>query len=119
MNDNSNPYSTARQYIVMWSCEGLEGIVPVTTLEENDVSTMLKGGTPTFNLSKTVNMMKLRAQFNPQRFYEIYAVDAVAGITGDDIQEMFEQTPQYAADLIRERGVKIYSDRKTSKAKIM
>lgn len=119
MNTNDTTIQPTRSYIVMWSCEGLEGIVPATDMEEQNVLAVLKGGKPSFNLSATVEMMKLRARYNPQRFYEIYAVDAVESISGDDIKEMFEQTPQMAADTIRRCGSKIYSDRQTSKAKII
>jgi hypothetical protein len=34
-----------------------------------------------------------------------------SGITDQDIRAMFEENPQAMADLIRERGHKIYSDR--------
>jgi len=36
-------------------------------------------------------------------------------ITQDDIAAMFKTDPQYAADLIRARGEKIYSDRRTQR----
>ena len=55
--------------------------------------------------------MRLRAQSNSQRHYEIYFVDAVEGITEDDIREMFRASPQTAADTIRELGQVFYSDR--------
>jgi chromosome segregation and condensation protein ScpB len=55
--------------------------------------------------------LELRARSNTQRHYEIYLVNATEGITADDIREMFERNPQTAADLIRERGHKYYSDR--------
>jgi len=55
--------------------------------------------------------MKLRAQVNPQRHYEIYFCDAEAGITADDIRDMFETGPQMAADTIRKLGHCFYSDR--------
>jgi arsenate reductase-like glutaredoxin family protein len=38
-------------------------------------------------------------------------INATDGITADDIRDMFDRSPQTAADLIRERGHKYYSDR--------
>ena len=114
-------------YIVSWCSEGLEGIVPVTEIEEQykdaeknyawrllesaDPGSVQKERTASDELNSIVQMMILRARFNPQRNYEIYMLRAVAGITEEDLREMFEQTPQAAADLIRERGTKLYSDR--------
>jgi cell division ATPase FtsA len=57
----------------------------------------------------------MRAQANTQRHYEIYAIGVDGSITQDDIAEMFRTDPQYAADLIRAQGEKIYSDRRTQK----
>jgi hypothetical protein len=49
-----------------------------------------------------------------QRAYEIYTVEATEGITADDIRDMFENSPQTAADTIRERGNCLHSDRAES-----
>ena len=46
-----------------------------------------------------------------QRHYEIYIVEAVEGITKDDIREMFESNPQMAADTIRRLGTCFHSDK--------
>jgi hypothetical protein len=63
--------------------------------------------------------LRLRAQFNPQRHYEIYIVEATDGITEADIRDMFEASPQTAADTIRELGTVFYSDRATQKVAIV
>jgi len=62
---------------------------------------------------------QLRARYNTQRCYEIYAIGVDGTITQEDIRDMFETDPQYAADLIRARGEKIYSDRRREKDKIV
>jgi hypothetical protein len=41
---------------------------------------------------------------------------AVDGITDEDIRAMFDQDPQGSADLIRDRGNQIYSDRRDTTA---
>jgi len=100
----------------MWDCNGLEAV----KLLPNDSDTtfaLLKGAEP----PKSPNIMhwRLRAQFNPQRHYEIYVFDTVKGITAEDIRAMFEASPQTAADTIRGIGTQFYSDRRTEKAAIV
>jgi len=95
--------------VVMWCNEGLEYVGDVTAEQGKKAWAALKGdehrGMP--NLLH----MRLRAQFNSQRHYEIYFVEATDGITEDDIREMFRASPQTAADTIRELGECFYSDR--------
>jgi hypothetical protein len=105
-------------FVVSWCCEGLEGIIPVSEIERQATFDILCGKQPVGNVNQSVNMMVLRAKFNTQRFYEVYAVSATKGITADDLRALFEDDPQYAADLIRERGQKIHSDRRTGKVAI-
>jgi hypothetical protein len=97
------------QFVVMWCNEGLEYVGDVTAEQGKKAWAALKGeehrGMP--NLMH----LRLRAQYNPQRHYEIYFVDAVDGITEDDIRDMFLASPQMAADTIREKGVMFHSDR--------
>ena len=50
--------------------------------------------------------------------FKIYFVIATAGITEADIRDMFEASPQTAADTIRELGTVFYSDRATQKVAI-
>ena len=65
------------------------------------------------SVSSIVGKLTMRARFNPQRFYEIYAIDVDDGVTSDDIRDWFESAPQEITDLIRKRGRKLYSDRQT------
>ena len=105
-------YDSSDWFVVSWCCEGLEGIIPVSQLEREETFALLQGKTITDYASHAVNSMLLRARFNPQRFYEVYAISAQAGITAEDIEGMFNADPQCAADLIRERGQKLFSDRR-------
>ena len=61
---------------------------------------------------------KLRAQFNPQRHYEIYLIEVNEGITVDDIRSAFEASPQTMADTVRRIGHRFYSDRATEEVRI-
>ena len=100
----------------MWDCNGLEAVEQWPDPAETTFA-LLKGTEP----PKPPNIMhwRLRAQFNTQRHYEIYVFDTVKGITKDDIVEMFEASPQHAADTIREIGTVFYSDRANKKAAIL
>lgn len=93
----------------MWCNEGLECVIDVTADKYNALITRLKGEEfiPQHNLFH----MRLRAQYNPQRHYEIYFVGVHDEIETQDITEMFESDPQAAADTIRQRGECFYSDR--------
>jgi hypothetical protein len=57
------------------------------------------------------NHLLLRARVNSQRHYEVYTCEATDGITAEDIRDMFEASPQSAADTIRRLGHCLHSDR--------
>ena len=96
------------QILAMWSTEGLECVIDITEEQKKSMWAELRGRkyTPGFS----VDMLKLRAQCNSQRHYEIYTFDS-----GDhgliEVRRMFETTPQATVDFVRENGTKIYSDR--------
>lgn len=94
----------------MWDCNGLEAVEQLPDPAETTFA-LLKGSTP----PEYPNIMhwRLRAQFNTQRHYEIYVFEVTKGITVEDIRDMFEASPQTAADTIRGIGTQFYSDRRT------
>ena len=96
-------------FLVVWDCTGLEAVIDITEQEQMRAWAQLQGqdGPSMTNL----NMLVLRARYNSQRHYEIYAVTAQEGITREDIAGMFEDNPQLAADTIRRLGRCIHSDR--------
>jgi len=98
------------QFVVMWDCHGLEYIGDVTMAEQNRTWAALKGESATTTIPNLLHL-KLRAQYNMQRHYEIYFFNATDGITSEDIREMFEANPQVAADTIRRIGHCFHSDR--------
>jgi hypothetical protein len=97
-------------FLVMWCNEGLECVVDLTEDEKNRTWSALKGKPPVSQLPSLHHLI-LRARYNQQRHYEIYTVEATEGISADDIRDMFEGSPQTAADTIRERGNCLHSDR--------
>lgn len=101
------------QFVVMWDNTGLEFVGDYTEFVQDRMWSTLQGK----RSEKTfVNLMhlELRARSNTHRHYEIYLVNAAEGIGEDDIRAMFAADPQTAADIIRERGHRYYSDRVNS-----
>ena len=107
------------QFVIMWDCNGLEYIGDITADDQRMIVETLQGNNSPRRALANPHHLRLRAQFNPQRHYEIYFVTATSGITEADIRDMFEADPQTAADTIRELGTVFYSDRATQKAAIV
>lgn len=99
------------QFIVTWDCNGLEVCCDVTAAQQRAVWEQLQGQLPSESGIPNLGHLKLRAQYNSQRHYEIYVVKAVDSITEQDIREMFNSDPQTAADTIRRLGTCFHSDR--------
>jgi len=104
-------------YVLSWDCTGLEAVVNISIIEKEQMWAALSEKEPNPNkgrpntVNSIVNMIMLRARFNSQRHYEIYCIDTEDNITAEDFRRLFEEDPQSMADLIRERGRKLYSDR--------
>ena len=104
------------RFVVMWDCNGLEAVKQLPDPAETTFA-LLKGVEP----PEYPNIMhwRLRAQVNSQRHYEIYVFETTKGITAEDTRDMFEASPQTAADTIRGIGTVFYSDRQTQKGVIV
>jgi hypothetical protein len=101
----------SHQFLIMWCNEGLECCIDVTEDQQRRMWQKLKGEPVSETAIPNYNHLLLRARFNSQRHYEIYSVEATDGITAEDIREMFEASPQTAADTIRRLGHCLHSDR--------
>ena len=102
-------------FAIMWDCYGLEAVARVPNPADRTFA-LLKGTKPPEMPS--LNHWALRAQFNPQRNYEIYIITATPGIDEDDICEMFEANPQEAANTIRRIGHN-YRDYRDTKERLI
>ena len=106
---------TTNAYLVYWCEEGLESVIPITEYEQWDRDNtfkILNNQEPARNpLNQMIQNMLLRARVNGQRHYELYAIDCETSISKEDLEQMFEEVPQAAADLFRLRGHRLYSDR--------
>lgn len=103
--------SNGNIFLLSWDMLGLDSVVNISEIDKEATWAMLQDLTPKHRLSSVVNAVMLRARFNSHRHYEVYTVTMSDDITEDDVREMFEVNPQGMADLIRERGHKMYSDR--------
>jgi hypothetical protein len=110
---------TTNAYLIYWSSEGLESVTPIGQYEQIDIDNtfrILQDQDPVRNPVNTIiQTMILRARFNSHRHYELYAITAMEGIMGPDIERMFELDPNEAAKVIRGIGIKLYSDRVVKK----
>lgn len=97
-------------FLLSWDMLGLDSVVNISEFEKAVTWSTLKDE-PGPRLGSVVNAVLIRARMNSQRHYEVYTVTMEDTITEEEVRDMFEANPQHMADLIRERGHKIYSDR--------
>lgn len=108
-----------KTFIVSWDCYGLESVLDVDALAGLETWDILKSTDPSWrlprksSLNQIVQAVILRAQVNGQRNYEVYMFCVDADMSEDDVRTMFDNAPQYSADLIRKRGTKLYCNRVT------
>lgn len=100
-------------FVVSWDMFGVEAIINVSDIEKRTMWSALQGEDTSRdpNVNQIVSMMMLRARVNAQRHYEIYAIDTEDGVDEQQLREFFDNDPQAMADLIRDRGRELYSDR--------
>lgn len=103
--------SDGNVFLLSWDMNGLEAVINVTEIEKEAMWNTLQDQPATNKISTIVNQIMLRARYNSQRHYEVYTVRVDESISADDLRTMFEDNPQHAAELIRDRGTKLYSDR--------
>jgi hypothetical protein len=115
--------ATKNAFIFSWDNMGIESIIPISQYEHIEQQNLIRilSEKPTIKnpLDGIVRNLILRAKYNSQRHYEIYAVDCTEEMDETFWREQWEEHPQFTAELIRERGHKLYSDRvETYKVKI-
>ncbi len=111
-----------RYWLVSWDCHGVEFFQEITedhpdNWAKNHLFDSIKNSKvvekqPGFNLTA----LKLRAQYNTHRHYEIYVFTSDSSIGSEEIQEWFTKDPQGFADWVRENhSYKIWDDRARNK----
>jgi hypothetical protein len=108
--------SKTNDFIIMWDEFGLECIIDITGKRHQYTMAILGDGIqPDI---KELNPMLWRARMNRHRAYEIYAQKCDSEITEEDIREQFENNPQEIVNMIREKGIKLFSNRRPDRAVI-
>lgn len=112
-------------FLLSWDCNGLEACIPLHELQQRHEQAekervwitlaSVHGEDPGNPIDREINRIYssilMRARANPQRHYEVYTVQTDSSITKAKMVRMFKDDPQGMADLVRERGEKLYSDR--------
>lgn len=114
---------TNNAFIFSWDNQGIEAIIPISQYEHHDKQNLIRilkdQSTQKNPLDNIIRSLILRAKFNTHRHYEIYAIDCDSSLDEKFWRKQWTEEPQFTADLIRERGHKLYSDRQTQKPVIM
>ena len=102
-----------KHYLAYWCNEGLESITDITKYSKWDqqqlVNVIAGKKTESNPVNSIISIMRMRAQANFQRHYELYYF--TSDIEQEDIEESFKYMPQQIVNMIRKVGVKIFSDR--------
>lgn len=104
-------------FVISWDENGLDGIIDITGKRQKHTFAILSGGESPDVPGLTG--MFLRARYNPQRNYEIYGLVCDEDIDEEVLRDMFADDPQFIVDMIREKGVKLYSNRVNKKPVIV
>lgn len=115
-----------RYYIVSWDCEGVEFFEEITehhpdNWARNHLFDSIKASQKVDKpLSFNLYGLKLRAQMNSHRHYEIYVFTSEDTVGPEEIKTWFVAAPQQFADWVRENhSLKIHDDRVRKKAQIV
>ena len=104
-----------KKWLAYWCNEGFEYLKDVTEYEHWDQQNLvevLSDRRPQPNpVYQLINHMTMRARFNAQRHYELYAFSSTADLELEDLQSWADTDPQSLVNWIRGNGVKLYSDR--------
>ena len=111
-----------RYYIVSWDNLGVEFFEEITehhpdNWAKNHLFDSIKQSKKVeTNFSFNLSHLKMRAQMNSHRHYEIYVFTSNNDIGPKDIQDWFESDPQSFADWVRKNhSYKVYENRKNTK----
>ena len=113
------------KYLAYWCNEGFESLTDISKFEKWEQEQLVQilaskqDRTEPNPLNPMIQSMILRARFNPQREYELYAFAATDSVDPVAINEWMDRDPQSFVDWIRENGVKIHSDRNTVAKRII
>jgi len=111
-----------RYYIVSWDNLGVEFFEEITEhhpdnwAKQHLFDSIKQSKKVETKFSFNIQHLKMRAQMNSHRHYEIYVFTSTDDISPKDISNWFEHDAQSFANWVRENhSYEIYSNRKTTK----
>lgn len=95
-------------WLISWDDVGLEAVINYTDVQKKYLEKSLTSDNLT-DPYQLVQALKLRAIYNPQRHYEVYAINIEDELKKADILEWFNGAPEVFKEVIREKAqVKIF-----------
>ncbi len=107
----------SKNWVVLFDSEGLDSLVPWDDLTEELVMAKLSG-TATVGMQRPVNVISrimMRAQLNPQRSPEVWSYSTADDMDVNEMQQLWINTPQGMADLIRSKGNQLFGSKPGTK----
>ena len=115
-----------RYYIISWDMLGVEFFEEITkhhpdNWAQNHLFDSIKRSKKVEKpMGFSLQSLKLRAQYNSHRHYEIYVFTSEDNVTKEEIQHWFTVDPQSFADWVRKNhSYKVHDDRAREKAVIV
>jgi hypothetical protein len=105
------------QWVVLFDNEGVDTLVPWGELAQEQMLATLSGEKPPSSPNHIVSRMMLRARFNQHRHPEVWGYNTEEDIAYDDMRDLWEDNPQYMADLVRSKGEQFFGDKPGTKRK--
>jgi hypothetical protein len=96
------------KWIAMFDRLGLDMLVPCDEIMNRDVLNWMGGQKFDGELSRHLQIAKMRARANPQRFPEIWTYEFEQDMSYEDMRALWEASPQHMADLVRKKGGCLY-----------
>lgn len=110
----------ATQWVVLFDNEGLDTLIPWSELVEETVMSRLSGEPRVGpNPQHVVSRTMMRARLNTQRNTEVWAYNTSDDIDVDTMRQVWDDSPQYMADLVREKGTNMFGKKSSRPPKIV
>lgn len=109
--------SKTRVYICMWDENGFETLKDCSSWERESLLNTI-AGKPLKPAPVNLQVMTMRARFNPQRAYEIWTFNAEESLDEETLWKIADENPQELVNMIRSRGKKLYANAKNTEPRI-
>jgi hypothetical protein len=110
----------ATQWVVLFDNEGLDTLIPWSELQEETVMSVLSGKPRVGpNPQHVVSNTLMRARLNTHRNTEVWAYNTSNDIDVDEMRHVWDESPQYMADLVRAKGENLFGKKSSKPPKIV